>query len=340
MRHTLSNALLALTFCMATTQATAQDKRVEMRFAHWLPANHALAKLSLEPWAKSLEEASNGSIKVAFYPAQQLGKAADHYDMARDGIADMTWVSPGYQAGRFPIFAATELPLLVSKASAGSQVIDAWYRKYATTEMSDVRFCLAHAHVGAFHSRKPVKDPTDIKGMKIRPSSGTIAQTMSVLGATNVQVSAVEARDALDKGVADALTYPWSSLVTFGIHKAVRYHTDIPIYAGTFVWVMNKGWYERLSAKQKSVLDSHCSNDWALKAGAPYADFEDEGRSGLEKDPGHTIIKLDSAQLVAWKKAVEPVTEKWLQDASKKGLDARTALEELRKQLAAKQALL
>ncbi|MBP6466009.1 MAG: C4-dicarboxylate ABC transporter, partial [Rubrivivax sp.] len=95
--------------------AVAQDKPVELKFAHWLPATHPLFRTGFEPWAKSVEAASNGSIKVAFFPAQQLGKAADHYDMARDGIADMTWVNPGYQAGRFPLYAAGELPFLTGK---------------------------------------------------------------------------------------------------------------------------------------------------------------------------------------------------------------------------------
>ena len=101
-------AAAALALCALGAQA--QDKPVEMKFAHWLPGTHPLAKTGFEPWAKSVEAASKGSIKVAFFPAQQLGKAADHYDMARDGIADMTWVNPGYQAGRFPMIAAGELP--------------------------------------------------------------------------------------------------------------------------------------------------------------------------------------------------------------------------------------
>ena len=91
--HFLLAALAATGFSLT---AAAQDKAVELKFAHWLPAQHALAKTGFEPWAKSVEAASKGSIKVAVFPAQQLGKAPDHYDMARDGIADMTWVNPGY----------------------------------------------------------------------------------------------------------------------------------------------------------------------------------------------------------------------------------------------------
>lgn len=70
---------------VVSAPAGAQDKPVELRLANWLPPTHPLAKLGFEPWAKSVEAASKGSIKVMFFPAQQLGKAPDHYDMARDG---------------------------------------------------------------------------------------------------------------------------------------------------------------------------------------------------------------------------------------------------------------
>ena len=55
-------------------------------------------------------------------------------------------------------------------------------------------------------ARKKVVVPDDIKGMKIRPAQSTIGQMVTMLGGTNVQASAPEARDMLDRGVADAIT--------------------------------------------------------------------------------------------------------------------------------------
>ncbi len=316
--------------------AAAQDKPVELKFAHWLPATHPLFRTGFEPWAKSVEAASNGSIKVAFFPAQQLGKAADHYDMARDGIADMTWVNPGYQAGRFPLYAAGELPFLTGKPGGASAALDAWYRPYVAKEMADVKFCFAHLHVGALHSKKAITEPGQIKGMKIRPANGTVAQTMTLLGATNVQVSAPEARDALEKGVADAITFPWNSIISFGIDKAVKFHTDFRLYAANFVWVINPGWYGKLAPAQKQVIDSHCNNEWAAKVGAAWGDEEDSGREKLAQTAGHTIVTLTPEQLAAWKAAVEPVYANWIGSANKAGVNGAQALDALRKELVAR----
>src|ERR1700751_1593035 len=150
----------------AAAPALAQDKTFELKISHWVPPAHPLQK-ALEDWGASVEKASNGTIKSKVYPAQQLGKAFDHYDMARDGIADLTYINPGYQPGRFPIIAAGELPFLISNGKEGSQALDAWYRKYAAQEMKDVKFCLAFVHdPGAFHSRnKKITEPADISGM-------------------------------------------------------------------------------------------------------------------------------------------------------------------------------
>lgn len=332
LRHSAVSALAALSL-----SALAQANPVELKFAHWLPGSHSLAKLGFEPWAKSVEAASNGSIKVVLFPAQQLGKAADHYDMARDGIADMTWVSPGYQAGRFPIFAAAELPFMIGKPGTGSAAVDQWYRSYAANEMKDVRVCFAHIHIGTLHSKKPISDPAQIKGMKIRPANGTIAQTMTLLGATNVQVSAPESRDALEKGVADAITFPWNSLISFNIDKAVKNHTDMRLYAAAFTWVMNPGWYGKLNASQKKVIDDHCNNDWAGKVGAAWGDEEDSGQGKLEKQ-GHNIVKLTSPQLDAWKKAVEPISTRWVESATKAGANGQQVLNGLQQELKARGA--
>ena len=236
----------------ALVPRVAQDKTFELRLSHWVPPSHPLQK-ALEDWGASIEKASNGTIKYKVYPSQQLGKAFDHYDMARDGIADVTYVSPGYQPGRFPIIDAGNLPFMVSNAKEGTGALDEWYRKYAAKEMKDVKFCFAFLHdPGTFHSKtKKIVVPGDIKGMKIRPAHATMATWVTQLGGTNVQSSAPEVRDILEKGVAEAVTFPWGSIPLFGIDKVTKYHMDAPLYATTFVWVMNKAKYERACRRRR-----------------------------------------------------------------------------------------
>jgi len=322
---------LALGLCMGN--AIAQDKHIDLKLATWLPPQHPLNP-ALQVWAEDIKKASGGSLGYALFPSEQLGKAFDHYDMARDGIADFAYVNPGYQPGRFPVMAGASLPFLFSNGKSGSAAIDAWYRQYAAKEMKDVHFCFAFVHdPGALHSHKKIVSPDEIRGMKIRPATSTVGQMVTLLGGTNVQSSAPEARDVLERRVADAITFPWGSLVLFGIDKVVKFHMDLPLYTTPFVWVMNQAKYDAMSAAQKKVIDAHCNTEWAEKVGAPWADFEFAGRAKLGAEPGHEVYKLTPEQVAAWRKAVAPAETQWADSVRKLGYEPKAVLDGLKQSL-------
>jgi len=315
-------------------QARAQDKPVQLRFSHWVPPTHPMHAAAVA-WADSIDKASNGTIKVAIFPSQQLGRAFDHYNMGRDGIADVSHVNPGYEPGRFPIIGAVELPFIFSNAKEGSAALDAWYRRYAEREMKDVRYCLAFAHdPGTFHlTKKKVVVPADVAGLKVRPPNAVIANWMTSLGATNVQASAPEIRDILEKGVAEAAGAPWGSMLLFGIDKVTKYHIDSPFYVSEQVWVLNKAKYDAMSPAQKKVMDQHCSSEWALKIAAPWAEFEAGGKDKIKAMPGHEVYPLTAEQLAAWRKSAEPVMATWEDGVRKANGDPKAILDDLRKTL-------
>lgn len=310
----------ALILALMSGAASAADAPVQWRLSHWVPPSHPLQP-ALEAWAKSIKEESQGSISITIYPAQQLGKAFDHYDMARDDIADITHVTPGYQPGRFPIFSLSELPFLVANAKGGSAAVDEWYRPYAAAEMKDVHFCLAHVHdPGTFHSNKKILVPADVRGLRVRVANATIGELVTRLGGTTVNASAPEARDVIARGVADAITFPWRSLVLFGIDKVVKYHLDMPFYVGSFVLVINKGKYDALAPAQKKTIDDHCTSAWAEKLASPWADYEHSGRAMIKAE-GEEFDEPTPAQIAEWRKASDPLKAEWAAGVKKAGGD-------------------
>ena len=318
--------LCVVVLVLGVGSAFSQDKHVELKLSHWVPPQHPLHP-ALQAWADDIKKESNGTITAVIFPTEQLGKAFDHYDMARDGIADFTYVNPGYTPGRFPVIAAGELPFLMANGKGGTAALDAWYRQYAAKEMKDVHFCLGFVHEpGTFHARRKLAQPEDVKGLKVRPANATIGNLVTSLGGTNIQASAPGARDMLERGVADAITFPWGSTMLFGIDKVVKYHIDAPLYVTTFVWVMNKAKYEAMSPAQKKVIDNHCTTEWAEKVAAPWADFEAAGHDKLRTAAGHEVYPLTPAQLGAWRKAAQPLQDQWADNARKSGVDPDKAL--------------
>jgi TRAP-type C4-dicarboxylate transport system substrate-binding protein len=312
---------LALAATLFAGGARAGDAPVDLRFSFWLPPAHPLTVATMA-WAQDIAKQSGGALTVTVYPSEQLGKAFDHYDMSRDGIVDIAYVNPGYQPGRFPVIAIGEIPFTFGDARKGTQALDSWYRAYAEKEMKDTHFCMAFIHdPGTLHAKRKVTAPDEIKGLKVRPAQGTVGQLVKQLGGTNVQASAPEAREVLDRGVADAITFPWGSMLLFGIDKVVKHHIDAPLYTTVFTYNINKDKYDALLPPQRAVLDAHCTTEWAVKLAGAWGDFEAAGREKLHADPSHHFYKLTPEELAAWKAAVKPLQDKWSEAAKKAGVD-------------------
>ena len=182
-------------------------------------------------------------------------------------------------------------------------------------------------------AKKKVVVPADMAGLKVRPPNAVIANWMTLLGATNIQASAPEIRDVLEKGVADAAGSPWGSMLLFGIDKVTRYHINSALYVSEQLWVLNKARYDSLSAGQKKVIDQHCSTEWALKIAAPWAEFESSGREKIKGMSGQDVYSLTPDQLAAWRRSAEPVTANWEASVRKANEDPKAIYEDLRKTL-------
>ncbi len=338
---TLRKSLIAAAVSLAAGAFAplAGAQTVEWKLSHWLPPTHPLHKIYVD-WAKGIEQKTNGTLKIAVFPAQQLGKAPDHYDMIQKGIAEIAFISTGYQAGRMLVSNAGQLPFLIANAGGGSMAFDEWYRPYAAKDMPGVKMCFMFTHdVATLHSKKEIRTPDQIKGMKIRPAHATMAQWMNSLGATTVQVSAPEAREALERGVADAITFPWGSLMSFKIDGITKFHIDEPMYVATFSTIINLDKYNALTPQQKQAVDSSCNTEAAGSVGGEWAKWEAEGRAKLKSLPGHTTIKLKPDEVAAWRKSAEPVVKAWSDDVAKAGYDPAKVLGDLKQALAKHKAL-
>jgi TRAP-type C4-dicarboxylate transport system substrate-binding protein len=318
----MRKTLLALLFAASVTPAFAQDKVVNMKMSIWLPPAHSLVPAA-QAWAADIDKASGGTIKITVYPSEQLGKAFDHYDMVRDGIAEITYINPGYQPGRFPIAAAGALPFVFSDGKKGTQALNEWYHKYAPTEMKDTKLCIAFIHdPGTLHGRKKIVVPSDLNGVKVRPAHSSFGEMVKLFGGTNIQASAPESRDAIERGVADEIAFPWGSIFLFGIDKVVKYHMDVPLYSTVLTYNINLNTYNSLSPAQKKVMDDHCTPEWAAKLTDPWTEFEANGRAKMKASPDHEVYPLTAEQLAEWKKAVKPLRESWADAVKKAGGDA------------------
>lgn len=313
----------SLIAALAASAACAQE--VTLRLSHWVPPTHPIQTMGIEPWVKSLTEASEGRIAVTIFPAQQLGAAPDHYDMARDGIVDISYTNPGYQAGRFPKYSLIEIPFQASNATGGAQALHEWYAPIAETEMSDVKFCIANPHdPGTFHSKTQIKVPADINGLNVRPAHATMSRFVSMLGGGPVQVPAPEAREAIANGTADAITFPWNSVYIFGIDKETPYHLDMPFYISAQLLLINKDSYNAMPDDLRAILDDHCTPEASRRFSEGWAENEASGRQKMIDSGEHTLYVPTDEEVQMWRDAAAPLIDQWKEEV---GDDAQALLD-------------
>ena len=201
--------------------AHAQTKPITLTVHHFLPPKaNAHAKM-IAPWAKRVEEASKGRIKIEIFPAMAMGgKPPELYNQVRDGAADIVWTLLGYTPGVFPRSEVFELPLVhAGSARATTIALNASLAMLAD-DFKDVKVIFLHSHDGNLiqSSSKPIRTFEDAARMKLRTRSRTGAWVLEAWKAEPVGMPIPELAQAMAKGgVGGALT-------TYEIVPAVKLH--------------------------------------------------------------------------------------------------------------------
>src|SRR5690606_4330659 len=95
----------------------------------WVPPTHHFQTEIMEPWAKEVERATSSRVKIEFTSAA-LGPPNRQFDLALNGVADITTSNHGYTAGRFPLTQMVELPFVGDQAEALSVAYWRVHEKY------------------------------------------------------------------------------------------------------------------------------------------------------------------------------------------------------------------
>lgn len=315
MKHLSTLIASATVATLLATSAIAQE--VTLRFHQFLPALSTIPAEGIAPWAKRVEEQSNGRIKVELYPSMQLGGSPPQlFDQAKDGVVDLIWTVLGYTPGRFPKSEVFETPFLVTSAEATSRAFQRYVEQYAMDEFADVKLIAAHTHgAGLFHTKQPIETLEDLDGMKVRGGSRIINDMLTALGAEPIGMPVPAVPESLSKGVIDGTTIPWQVTISLKTSELVHNHTgfvgDNGLYTQTFAVIMNKDSYERLPDDLKAVIDANSGIEVAAEFGRAMDRGDIDGLK-VAQDLGNNIITLDEVETARWRAAGQQIIDNWV----------------------------
>jgi TRAP-type C4-dicarboxylate transport system substrate-binding protein len=330
-----------------STPAQPEQKVIELRFSDHNPPTGRISVKYIEPWAKEIEKATNGKVKVTMYFGETLNKGTESIPAVMGGITDIAWVVHGFYSGKFPLSDVMTLPFIgaseaeyqgkkLAPAAINSIIFQELHESVPEiqAEFKGLKHLYSHVSMPYFlcSTKKPVRTMEDLKGFKLRELGGPPTEMWKLLGASPMMLGMTDVYDSAEKGVIDGAALQWSAIGTFRFYEVFKYYTDMGTTLGTFSVVMNESKFNSLPQDiQKAIMS--VGGKW----GAEYAgtnaygfDLQEEVMATMKKNNySMEKITLAPSEVERWKKvAGQPLWDSWVKEMTAKGLPAQKVLDE------------
>ncbi|HEY9207883.1 DctP family TRAP transporter solute-binding subunit [Acidovorax sp.] len=274
-----------------------------------------------ELWANKVRERTNGRINIKLYPGVSLiqGDQTREFSALRQGVIDMavgSTINWSPQVKQLNLFS---LPFLMPDYAAADALTQGEVGKslFQTLEKAGV-VPLAWGENGyreISNSKKAIKSPEDLKGMKIRVvGSPLFLDTFTALGANPTQMSWADAQPAMASSAVDGQENPLSVYMAAKLYTVAQKHLTLWGYMNDpLIFVVNKDIWNSWTPADREIVKQA-----AIDAGKEQIAIARKGVIEADKpllkeiaSHGVTVTQLTPAEREAFVKATRPVVEKW-----------------------------
>lgn len=310
-------AAAALAGLTAATPVLAQTT-LKMAYALSETSHYGVAASA---FAKALET-SEPNFKIQQFPNSQLGGEREVIEGLQLGTIDLAIVSTGATLNFVPQTGVFDVPFLFRDLTHARKVLDGKIGQDMLAEFPKRGLiALAWGEQGFRHltnNVRPVKEPADIKGLKIRTTENPIhIAAFRQLGVLATPMAWPEVATALQQGTIDGQENPLSVLVSVKIWQLQKYLSLTAHVYGPALILMSPSVYNGLSDADKAKF-----KDAALAGAKAMRQFVDK----VEKDGVETLkangMQVNTVDHAAFVKAVEPVYPQYYKQFGKDLVEA------------------
>ena len=298
-----TSKLLKSAAVAALMTATAQAANAEtLTMSSWVPPTHFVHTDFLVPFTEKVAEVTDGRVTITILPAP-LASPPQHWELARNGIADITWGNFTYEPERFVSLWFAEFPNAGTDAEAQSRALWQTYDKYLADNAAfeGVKMLAVGMFGGGqlHHGSKTMSAPEDLANVKFRMGGPIQEKLLTALGAVPVAAPATKAYEMLESGVIDGSLHTMESVVNFRLEDSLKHHTIFPngFYDATFFVIMNGAKWDGLSDQNKAAIEGIIGESLSAAWGR---NFDTQNPAATEKlvAAGHDIVEA-SPELIA-----------------------------------------
>ena len=267
-----------------------------------------------------VEKETNGKVKIELYPDNQLYKSTDHFEAISSGNVEMAltqfgrgWpqIIPELTVMGSGVFTDKTHALNALNGPLGERLSKLLEAKGNTILLG----WTGAGNVDAMGStKKQIKQPGDVKGLKLRVGTTTHAASVEVLGGAGTVITSSEMYLALQNGTVDGIfaTTP-SGVINSKLYEPTKYWTRVNLTTGVeHGFVINKDAWNKLPEDVQKVLKTVAQEmgktliDEVQKAGEQEWDK-------IKNLPGVQVYEVPQADLARWQELLAPVSTKVLE---------------------------
>jgi TRAP-type C4-dicarboxylate transport system substrate-binding protein len=335
----MKKTLLLITFIFFSVSVYAEP--IKLTLHHFFVPQDVPQKQMLEPWAREVEKLSNNQVKITIVPRMgRGGKPKDLIPQATEGrIADMIWTVNTYSGKPFPSSEVFELPFIhrndpIATNLAMREMFDSDLKREYDQKNLEVMFLHVHQGHAFLTNRYELRTPDQVRGKRVRVP-GRIHQWISEeLGGITVPTTVRQIPQLLQRRAVDTVLITANIIKPLKMQSQVTAMTEGPNgtrFANAVLTVaMNKNKWNSLPPDVQDAFRQASNEEWLKKVGKIWRDYEKPGMQEL-KTFRKKIIVLNEDEIAQWEKALEPVTERWIQDVEKDGIDGRKLVEKAKR---------
>lgn len=316
--------------------AMAADKPILLKLSHHNSPASPMHKEPTETFMANVEKRSDGRIKFAYFPAEQIVRGKGDLEAVRVGVCDIQYAVTSYVPEAYPMTNMYMLPFAHKSAVEGFRSYMNLKGKYIMPETDKLGVKLFSPYLGSsyvlFTVDKPVRKIEDLKGLRVRSPGAAMTKILTKIGAQPISMSAADIYEGLQKRTVDAATHTLGYLgSTVKAQETTK--TGYIIDAGglgTFIVLilMNKNSWEKLNPDLQKIVEEEGIN-LGFKISRNFDNDDDQGLKVM-LDHGVTKIVWDEVEKDKVKKLG---VEVWNEEAARwdaKGYPATRLLNEFK----------
>jgi TRAP-type transport system periplasmic protein len=303
-RRTLLGALASSPLWFQSAWAQPGNLKISHQFPSGSLAEGDFRDRLCRMFAAEVERRTRGGLKFSIYPGSSLMKTNAQFSAMRKGALDMSLVPLSYAGGEVPEVNIGLMPGLVTSYDQGYSWKNAEVGKELARILAEKGIVVVSWiwQAGGVASRsKPIIDPEDARGLKVRGGSREMDLILKEAGAAVVTLPSNEIYAGMQTGAMDAALTSSTSLISFRLEEVSKALTTGRAGAYWFMFeplLMSKAVFDRLPKDQQAAIMAVGADleTFARKA----AQEDDAAVAAVYQKVGAGVVDLNPASLKKW----------------------------------------